>query len=263
MGSDFQAPESRLKRLNVARLTAADRLNQRIVACEKCPRLRLHCREMAGVKRASFRAETYFGRPVPNLGDPDIANVGLLIIGLAPAAHGANRTGRMFTGDRSGDFLFRALYEAGFANQPTSQRVGDGLELRRALITATAHCAPPGNKPTPEEVAHCAPFLDETFALARNARVVVCLGKIAFDAVLRYYQRRGWIGRMAPYKFGHGVEHAFPGVLPRAGAIPGAGVPTILGSYHPSQQNTFTGKLTPKMLRDVFERARAIVEAGS
>jgi uracil-DNA glycosylase family 4 len=154
----------------------------------------------------------------------------------------------MFTGDRSGDFLFRAMFEAGFANQPTATHVGDGLELRDCLITATAHCAPPDNKPTPEEIAACAPFLDETLAIAKNVKVIVCLGKIGFDAILRYYKRRGWIERFSLYAFGHGAEFEIPGS------------PTILCSYHPSQQNTFTGKLTPAMMRDVFERAKTFIE---
>jgi uracil-DNA glycosylase len=226
-------------------LTPFEKLNRRIVACEACPRLREHCRAIAQTKRASFHDQTYFGRPLPNFGDP---RGRLLIIGLAPAAHGGNRTGRMFTGDRSGDFLYRAMHEAGFANQPTATHIGDGLELRDALITATAHCAPPDNKPTPEEIAACAPFLDQTLTIARNVKVILCLGKIGFDAILRYYKRRGWIERFSPYAFGHGEEHAIHGA------------PTILCSYHPSQQNTFTGKLTPEMMRRVFERARELVE---
>lgn len=230
-----------------------DLLNDRIVACERCPRLRSHCRKMARLKRASFREQAYFGRPVPNLGDPAAR---LLIIGLAPAAHGANRTGRMFTGDRSGDFLFRALFETGFANQPTSTHAGDGLTLTDAMITATAHCAPPGNRPTPREIANCSAFLDETFALAKNARVVLCLGKIGFDAVLAYYQRRGWIERKSAYKFGHGALHEFGPVPTRGGVIH---PPAILASYHPSQQNTFTGKLTPAMMKNVLVQARAAV----
>jgi uracil-DNA glycosylase family 4 len=224
-----------------------DELNRRIVACETCPRLRAHCLNMAEVKRASFRDQTYFARPLPNFGDPEAR---LLVIGLAPAAHGGNRTGRMFTGDRSGDFLYAAMYAAGFANQPTAIHAGDGLELRDVMITAACHCAPPDNKPTPEEIGNCAPFLDETFALLPRLGVVLCLGKIGYDAVLRYYRRRGWIDRLSPYAFGHGAEHPIPGAH---------GAPVVLCSYHPSQQNTFTGKLTAPMMRAVFERARAII----
>jgi uracil-DNA glycosylase len=222
-----------------------DELNARIVACGRCPRLREWCAEVARTKRAAFRGETYHGRPVPNFGDPD---AGLLLVGLAPAAHGANRTGRMFTGDRSGDFLFRAMHRAGFATQPTATDSSDGLRLRGALITATCHCAPPANKPTPEEIRNCEPFLDETLDLARNVRVIVALGRTGFESVLRLYRRRGWIERPSAFAFGHGVEHAFRGTP----------APTILCSFHPSQQNTFTGKLTPAMLDAVFARAAAL-----
>jgi uracil-DNA glycosylase family 4 len=230
-------------------------LNRRIVACERCPRLRAHCLRTAEVKRAGFRDQTYFGRPVPNFGDPAAR---LLVIGLAPAAHGANRTGRMFTGDRSGDFLFHAMHAAGFASQPTATHAGDGLTLHDALITATAHCAPPDNKPTPGEIANCAPFLDETFALARHARVVLCLGRIGFDAVLGYYFRRGWIARKSAYRFGHGALHPFAPFQPGHAAPP-----AILCSYHPSQQNTFTGRLTPAMMLAVLTKARDLIAGGS
>ena len=219
-------------------------LNRQIVACQKCVRLRTYCQQIAQTKRRAYCGQTYFGRPVPNFGDPAAR---LLIVGLAPAAHGANRTGRMVTGDRSGDFLYRARFQTGFASQPTAVHAADGLVLRDALITATCHCAPPGNKPTPEEISNCAPWLDQTFAVAPRIRVVLSLGKIGFDAVLRYYQRRGWIARLAPYRFGHGVSYDVPGA------------PTLLCSYHPSQQNTFTGKLTEAMLREVFEHARTLI----
>ncbi|MCC7192143.1 MAG: uracil-DNA glycosylase [Phycisphaeraceae bacterium] len=238
----------------MAKKSKFDLLNEKIVSCERCPRLIKHCRKMATVKRAAFRDQTYFGKPVPNFGDPAAR---LLIIGLAPAAHGANRTGRMFTGDRSGDFLYRAMFQTGFANQPTSRHVGDNLRLTDALITATAHCAPPANRPTPREIANCATFLDQTFTLLSNVRVVLCLGKIGFDAVLAYYFRRGWITRKSAYRFGHGVLHEFNAVRTNDGIIK---PPVILCSYHPSQQNTFTGRLTPAMLKAVFETARSIID---
>ena len=238
-------------------------LNRRIIRCERCPRLRAYCRKVAGEKRASFRDERYFGKPVPNFvppsgpADPGVPGIPgvlgvpgarLLVVGLAPAAHGANRTGRMFTGDRSGAFLFRAMYEAGFCSQPTCEQADDGLALRNVVITAAVHCAPPANKPTGDEMANCAPWLDETFNLMPNLRVVVCLGRIALDAVLRLYKRRGWIEKLASYKFAHGGEHRINRL------------PTVLCSYHPSQQNTFTGRLTERMLLDVFERAQWLIE---
>lgn len=222
-----------------------DQLNEQIINCEACPRLREHCLKMATEKRASYRDWEYWGKPVPNFGDPKAK---VLIVGLAPAAHGANRTGRMFTGDRSGDFLFARLHETGFANQPEAVAQGDGLKLRGVVITAAAHCAPPANKPTREEVNNCAPFLVETFAMLDQLKVVVCLGSIGLNAVLDFYIAQGWISKKSPYKFGHAAEHAIEGA------------PTILCSYHPSQQNTFTGKLTEPMLRDVFERAREIAK---
>lgn len=236
------------------RMSPYERLNQRIIACRRCPRLVEHCENVAVVKRAAYRDEVYHGRPVPNFGSGVSAR--LLVVGLAPGAHGANRTGRMFTGDRSGDFLYRAMHEAGFANQPTSIRADDGLVLDDVVITAPAHCAPPGNKPLPEELNACASFMDETVAMMQSLRVVVCLGRIAFDASLQLYQRRGWIRKRTPFKFGHGIEHIFEAVDAAKRVTP----PVILCSYHPSQQNTFTGRLTPIMLRKVFERARAIIE---
>ena len=225
-------------------------LNRQIVACERCLRLRKHCRKVAQQKRASYRDQTYHGKPVANFiptCDPHHAR--LLVVGLAPGAHGANRTGRMFTGDRSGDFLFRAMHEAGFCNQPTATDLRDGLELHDAAITAAGHCAPPGNKPTSEELANCAPFFDQTFDLLTRLRVVVCLGKIAMDATLKLYKRHGWIDKLSPYKFAHAAEH------------PIHNAPLILCSYHPSQQNTFTGRLTPDMLAAVFHRARQAIES--
>jgi uracil-DNA glycosylase family 4 len=232
--------------------TAFDQLNQRIVACDQCPRLRAWCTQVAADKRAAYRDQTYHGRPVPNFGDPAAR---LLILGLAPGAHGANRTGRMFTGDRSGDFLFPAMHATGFASQPTSTHAGDGLTLIGAAITAAAHCAPPANKPTPDELRHCTPFLDATLAALPAFRLelercaLLVLGKIAFDqAAALYRRRRWWPGAPVP-RFAHGaVRH-----------VPGA--PTLLCSYHPSQQNTFTGRLTAPMLQAVFEQARALLDA--
>jgi uracil-DNA glycosylase family 4 len=223
-----------------------DELMREVVACELCPRLRGHCREIAGVKRRAYLDWDYWGKPVPSFGDPKAR---VLIIGLAPGAHGANRTGRMFTGDRSGDFLYRALYETGFASQPGSSSREDGLTLTGVYITASAHCAPPDNKPTPEELARCRPYLGRELDLLKNVRVVVALGRVAFDGYLRILQDRGTIASRAKYlsAFAHGAEHLI-----------GPGSPVLISSYHPSQQNTSTGKLTAEMLRRVFERAREL-----
>ena len=223
-----------------------DLLQKRIVSCELCPRLREHCQKTAIEKRAAFRLHDYWGKPVPNFG-PRSAR--LLIVGLAPAAHGGNRTGRVFTGDRSGDFLFRVLHETGFANQPTSEHLQDGLELIDAVITAVAHCAPPANKPLPEELSQCAPFLRQTFDLLPNLRGVVALGKIAFDHCLKIYSSRGWLQTKPKPRFGHGLFY-FPDAAP-----------FLAGSFHPSQQNTFTGKLTHPMMVQVFARARQLIES--
>jgi uracil-DNA glycosylase family 4 len=211
-----------------------------IHACRRCPRLVAWREQVAVEKRAAFRDETYWGRPVGGFGDPR-ARVALL--GLAPAAHGANRTGRMFTGDRSGDFLYAALHRTGFANQPVSIHAGDGLALHDCWITAAVRCAPPGNKPLPSERDNCAAWLRAELALLGGARVVVCLGAFAWEAGLR---------QLAPAlrprpRFGHGAEA-------RAGGL------TLLGCFHPSQQNTFTGKLTPPMLDAILERARALAD---
>jgi uracil-DNA glycosylase family 4 len=208
-----------------------------IVACVRCPRLIAHGREVARVKRRAYRDEEYWGRPVPSFGDPAAK---LLIVGLAPGAHGANRTGRMFTGDSSGDFLYRALHQTGFASQPHSTHRKDGLELRSVWITASAHCAPPDNKPSPDELRACRPYLERELAALRNLRCVVALGRIAFDA----YTGVAGLDRLA---FSHGAEYSTDG-------------PALLASYHPSRQNTQTGRLTEPMFRAVFERARVIVE---
>lgn len=198
-------------------------LNDDIVACRACPRLVAWREDVARVKRASFASEEYWGKPVPCFGDPNAAK---LIVGLAPAAHGANRTGRMFTGDRSGEWLYRALHKAGVANQPTAVSAADGLKLTGVLITAVAHCAPPDNKPTRDEIANCRPFLERVL-LSRQWESVLCLGSVAWEAVFRLHGER-------PPRFGHLA-------LWQIKAIP------IVASYHPSQQNTFTGKLTEPM----------------
>lgn len=221
-------------------------LQQNIVDCELCPRLRLYCERVAAEKRRAFLDQEYWGRPVPSFGDP---RARLLIIGLAPAAHGANRTGRMFTGDRSGDFLYRALYQTGFASQPESRFRGDGLTLTDAYITAPVRCAPPDNKPAPDEIRTCRQYLESELDLLPRVRVVVALGQIATNVYLSVLKDRRVIASRAAFRFGHNVVHGF---LPPH--------PALLCSYHPSQQNTSTGKLTESMLRDVFVHAREIIE---
>lgn len=222
-----------------------DRLEREVLACTLCPRLRDHCAQVARVKRRAYRDQEYWGKPVPGFGDPEAR---LLILGLAPGAHGSNRTGRMFTGDESGNWLYRVLHRTGFASQPTSVCRGDGLELRDAYITASARCAPPGNKPTPEELRNCRPFLERELALMPNVRVVVALGKIAFDTYLGILKSRGVIASRVGFDFGHNVAYR---IAPDQ--------PVLLASYHPSQQNTSTGKLTERMLLDVFRRARKLI----
>lgn len=219
-------------------------LRDMVIACRKCPRLVQHREEVARTKRRAFREWTYWGRPVPGFGDP---HAKLLIVGLAPAAHGANRTGRMFTGDRSGDFLYARLYEAGFANQPASVDAQDGLELRDAYISAAARCAPPDNRPLPEELRNCAGYLEEEFAILRPC-AVLALGAIAFHAYLRQLVKQGRIASSAPYAFSHGAEFKLPGDLPH-----------LFASYHPSQQNTQTGKLTSAMFDSVLRRIRRVL----
>ena len=201
---------------------------------------------VAKEKRLAFRDWDYWGRPVPGFGDPKAE---LLILGLAPAAHGANRTGRMFTGDRSGDFLYRALYEAGFANQPTSTSRADGLQLKNAYITATARCAPPANKPLPSELANCRPYFEAEITILRP-RAIFALGGIAMRAYLGLLKERGKIQNLAAFPFHHGASYVLPDGLPR-----------LFVSYHPSQQNTFTGKLTEKMLADVLRNIRKFLES--
>src|SRR5438093_10148475 len=224
------------------RLMSLKDVRKRIVSCEACPRLRQYCAHIAREKRRAFRADVYWGKPVPGFGDP---RARLLLVGLAPAAHGANRTGRVFTGDGvggSGDFLMSALHRAGFANIPTSHRPDDGLALRGAFISAAVRCAPPDNKPTPEEIANCLPHLAEEISALPQVRVVVALGRIAFDAYLQLLKGRG-IGLRPRPPFGHAVAHELPNGQ------------TLVACYHPSRQNTNTGKLTPRMMDDVFRLA--------
>ena len=221
-------------------------LHARVEACTLCPRLRDWCTSVAVSKKRAFADWDYWGKPVAGFGD---AKARLWIIGLAPAAHGANRTGRVFTGDRSGDFLFAALHRTGYASQPTSIRASDGLKLTDCYISATARCAPPANKPTPVEVSRCAPFLDEEFRLLRRKRVILALGGIAWTAALALSSRMG-CEPSARVSFAHGAEVALSQDL------------TLIGSYHVSQQNTFTGRLTERMFDQVLERCRAICEAA-
>ncbi|MFL6242799.1 MAG: uracil-DNA glycosylase, partial [Acidimicrobiia bacterium] len=213
-----------------------------ITGCRRCPRLVAWREQVAREKRAAFKDDDYWGRPIPGFGDP---RARVLILGLAPAAHGANRTGRIFTGDRSGDFLFASLHRTGFANQGRSVARDDGLELRDAYVAAAVRCAPPANKPAPEERDRCMPYLVRELALLERVRVIVVLGKFAYDATARVLAASGSPLPSPRPAFGHGVEVASD----RA---------TIVGCYHPSQQNTFTGKLTAPMIDDVFVRARAL-----
>jgi len=222
-------------------------LRETIIGCQKCPRLVRYREKVARTKRRAYRDCTYWGRPVPGFGDP---RAELLIIGLAPGAHGANRTGRMFTGDRSGDFLYAQLHRAGFASQPSSTNAGDRLTLRNAYITAAARCAPPDNKPLPSEIANCSAYLEEELDLLRP-RAVLALGAIAFDTYLRLLVRRGQLASRAGYRFAHGAQFKLPGDLPR-----------LFASYHPSQQNTQTGRLTPAMFHSVLRRILHTMQAA-
>lgn len=211
-------------------------LNQQVISCNRCPRLRKYCQSVAEVKRRAFQNETYWGKPVPGFGDPAAK---LMIVGLAPAAHGANRTGRLFTGDRSGEWLYRALHKAGFANQPTSAHREDGLQLKDAYISCVVRCAPPDNKPLPEEQSQCSKFLEQETRIFSQTRVWIALGQIAYQGLWPYLKTQ-----IRRPKFGHGVE------------IQLNDTQWLILSYHPSQQNTFTGRLTEPMFDAVFSKAR-------
>jgi len=225
-----------------------DQLNSEIVACTRCPRLVEYRQKIAREKRRAYLDWEYWGRPVPGFGDPDAR---VLILGLAPGAHGSNRTGRPFTGDGSGYFMYPVLYRAGFASQPNATHRGDGLALKDAYITAVVRCAPPANKPTPGEIANCSVYLDRELAGLKNLRVVVCLGRIAFDGYLNYLKRRGLLANKNGYAFAHGAKYKLPD-----GKV-------LLASYHPSQQNTQTGKLSEKMFQKIFEQAARLAELSS
>jgi len=218
-------------------------LNQAVIACRLCPRLVAYREEIGRVKRRAYADWEYWAKPVPGFGDP---NARVLILGLAPGAHGSNRTGRPFTGDGSGYFMYPVLHETGFASQATATHRDDGMKLTDAYITAALRCAPPANKPNPDEIANCSHFLDAELAALQGVRVVVALGKIGFDAYLNHLRRAGVIASRAPYTFGHGVEYQIPNAV------------ILMGAYHPSLQNTNTGKLTKEMFRAVFERARVL-----
>jgi uracil-DNA glycosylase family 4 len=227
--------------------TRSDPVREQIVHCNRCERLRTYCAHIAREKKAAHRTDTYWGRPVPGFGDPAAR---VLVLGLAPAAHGANRTGRVFTGDGSGDFLMRAMHGAGFANIATSQRPDDGLRLTDAYIAAAVRCAPPGNKPTPAEIAACHPHLVAEVAALARLEVIVALGRIGFEAAWRLLADRGITVRPKP-AFAHGAVYR------------PAGGPAVIGSYHPSRQNTNTGLLTPPMLAAIFRSARRLAARRS
>jgi uracil-DNA glycosylase family 4 len=218
-----------------------------VAACRRCPRLVAWREEVAVAKRASFASESYWGRPLPGFGDPAAP---VLVLGLAPAAHGGNRTGRIFTGDRSGDWLFASLWRTGYANQPTSVARDDGLRLSGAYVTAAVRCAPPANRPLPAERDNCLPYLVHELQLLTRVRVIVCLGGFAWEVAFRALAAVGVAVPRPRPRFGHGTE------------VPGLDRFMVLGCFHPSQQNTFTGKLTEPMIDEVFERARALVSEG-
>jgi len=232
----------------VAMVSELEQLNHTIIACRKCPRLVRYREQVARTKKREFRQWEYWGKPLPGFGDPDAE---LVILGLAPAAHGGNRTGRMFTGDSSGQWLIRALYRAGFASQPTSEHRDDGLQLQNAFITATVRCAPPDNKPTRKEIANCSGYLRQELALLRRTRVVVTLGQIAFATYLRLAAEYGaTLPRPRP-RFKHGAVYRLRATPPITALV--------IASYHPSRQNTQTGRLTEAMLDHVFREARRLL----
>lgn len=226
--------------------TALALFNQNLIRCQRCSRLRKYCEDIATSKRRAYRDWVYWARPVPSFGDESAR---VLILGLAPGAHGANRTGRPFTGDGSGDFLYPVLYDTGFASQPNSVSRNDGLRLDGCWISMVVHCAPPDNKPKNSELQNCAPYLDEEISLLPNLRVIVCLGRIAFDGYLEHLMRTRQSERKPRFKFSHGAEYALPG-----GRF-------LISSYHPSLQNTNTGKLTRKMFFQIFERAHTLADS--
>lgn len=219
--------------------------NRTLIQCRRCPRLVEHCTRVAREKRRAYRDWEYWGKPVPGFGD---TNARVLLLGLAPGAHGSNRTGRMFTGDSSGNFLYPVLHATGFASQAKSTDIHDGLTLQDAYITATLRCAPPDNKPTPDEIANCSEFLDRELEQLKRVRVVVALGRIGFEAYLNHLKRRGLLASKKEYVFGHGEHYKMPDDR------------WLLASYHPSNQNTQTGKLTEKMFREIFVKARKLAE---
>ena len=218
-------------------------IQQSIINCERCSRLRIYCRGIAETKRRAYQDQTYWGRPVPGFGDP---RARILILGLAPGAHGANRTGRPFTGDGSGDFMYPVLHNLGLASQPRAISRDDGLKLRHAWIASVVRCAPPGDKPTPQELRNCAPHLAAEIESLKRVRVVVCLGKIAFDGYLAYLLQTGMIDRKSEYRFAHGAEYQLPNGL------------HLLATYHPSLRNTNTGRLNSTMFTRIFLRAREL-----
>jgi uracil-DNA glycosylase family 4 len=231
----------------VAAASSLEALNARIVACKRCERLRAYCAEVARVRRRAYADCEYWGKPVPSFGDP---RARVLVLGLAPGAHGSNRTGRMFTGDGSGDFLFPVLHEAGFASQPKAINRDDGMKLTDLWISALVRCAPPANKPTPEEQRTCSAWLDAEVLLLKHLRVVVCLGKIAFDGLLAHARRTGQAPSRAGLAFAHGAEFTLPNGV------------AVIASYHPSLQNTNTGRLTRPMFLKIFQRAREVAGQG-
>jgi len=228
---------------------ALERIERRVIACKRCPELRRYCEQVGIEKKRAYRDQTYWTKPVPAFGDP---NARVMLVGLAPGAHGSNRTGRMFTGDASGDFLYPALFRAGFANQATSVGRGDGLELRDCIITSAIRCAPPQNKPTPAEIVRCFPYMLEEFEALRNLRVMIGLGAIGTRAALDVLRKSGFSLESSPFVFTHGGE---------AVATDGTRRIALLSSYHPSRQNTNTGKLSVEMFDAIFSRARAIVNS--
>jgi len=225
--------------------TQLDKLNKEIIACRKCPRLVEWREEVASIKRKAYKDHQYWGKPVPGFGDPQAR---VLVVGLAPGAHGSNRTGRQFTGDASGDFLYPALHRAGFANQASTESRSDGLVLRDMYITASGRCAPPDNKPSPGELNNCQPYLEREIQILKP-KVIVCLGRIAFERVLRIYSDRR--ERNPAWKFGHGAAYQLENST------------WVLCSYHPSQQNTLTGKLTVKMFDEIWKKAKSILDENS